>query len=204
MDGLGVPDEHVAGPDLEVLFPVLPLLQALHLNVDEDSLGGDYVVVVATGEVDGGPVVSGRGVHRDPEAEALLGDDGPVLVVLVPLETLVRVDHEQVRANPNLVAPTHLAEDVADGGVVVKVCEGLVRLPDVALDVIVQLGSGSGEAPEVGLFGLLGSRLPHVLNPLLVEHSLQQHHPVPLQDLDILLRHRVSLGRGSALLNPVG
>lgn len=56
---------------------------------------------------------------------------------------LVGVDHEQVRGEADLRAAAHLAEDVADRGVVVEVSEGLVGLPDVALDVVVKLRSFS-------------------------------------------------------------
>lgn len=55
----------------------------------------------------------------------------------MPFETLVGVDHEKVSGDSDLVRAATLGEDVSHGGVVIKVSEGLVRLPYVTLDVIV-------------------------------------------------------------------
>ena len=151
---------------------------------------------MAAFEVHRRAVVGGGLVHGDPEPYPLVGRDRPVLVVLVPLEPLVRVDHEQVGRYAHLRRAAALGEDVAHGGVVVEVGETPVRLPYVPLDVIVQAGGRAGEGPEVGVGHLVRRGAPEVLDPIGVEDALDQHDAVLLEGEYLILGEVVLLGGG--------
>jgi len=73
-----------------------------------------------------------------------------ILIILMPLKPLIRVNHKQIRAQPNLLTHPTLRQHMPQRTVVVEVAEEVVRLPHVALDVVLQLGGGAGEGPEVG------------------------------------------------------
>ena len=198
VDGTGMPDEHVAGHGAELQELVLVVLEALLLDVDKDGPLVDDVVAVRSLEVDGRAVLGGSFVHGNPEADSVLPRDGAVLVVLVPLEALVGVDHEKVGGDADLVGPAALAQDVAHGGVVVEVGEGLVGLPYVALDVVIELGGRPGEGPEVGVVDLVAGGVAQVLDPLGVEHALDVNDSVLLEGLDLLFGQLVGLWGGLA------
>ena len=182
-----VPDEHVTGhsPELCDLVPII--LETLLLNIDKDSLFIDDVVIVRSLEVDGRTVLRGCFIHGNPEPNSFIPGDGTVLVVLMPLEALVGVDHEQIRRNANFICAAALSEDVSHSRMVVKVRKGLVGLPYVSLDVIVELGSRPCERPEVGFFDLGRGSFSEVVHPLGVEDSLDVDDSVSFEGLDLFL-----------------
>lgn len=155
-------------------------------------------------QVDGRSVIGGRFVHGDPEANAIVGRDWSVLIVLMPFEALVGIDHEQVGTDANLVRFAALRENVSDGRVVVKIGKGAIRLPNVALDVVVQFRGGSGKGPKVGILHLVGSGRPQVFDPLGVEYTSHEYHAILLQGLQVLLGNSKSLGGSNIGNNSVG
>jgi len=100
-------------------------------------------------EVDWSAICRRRLVHGDPEPDPLVPRDGTVLIVLMPFEPLIGIDHEEIGRHTDLVRATTLSEDVSHGGMVVEVSEGLVRLPYIALDIVVELGGGARKGPKV-------------------------------------------------------
>mmetsp|Transcript_6669 Transcript_6669/g.16095 ORF Transcript_6669/g.16095 Transcript_6669/m.16095 type:complete len:314 (-) Transcript_6669:568-1509(-) len=167
VDRPGVPDNHVArlGAELHHIFGVLGEVALVERH--KDLVLAHKLVQVALAEVDGGAVVGGGVVHRDPEPEgielpAVAAGEGAILVVLVPLEPLVGVDHQEVRGDADLVlplgvtvgkppAPRKLPEHRRDGRVVEKLCEAVVCGPGRTLDIVVQSRHHPGDGPDVGV-----------------------------------------------------
>jgi hypothetical protein len=204
VNGPRVPDEHITGhsPELRDLMPII--LEAILVNIDKDSLFIDDVVIVRSLEVDGRPVLRGCFIHGDPEPNSFIPGDGTVLVVLMPLEALVGVDHEQIRGDANFICAAALGEDVSHGRMVVKVRKCLVGLPYVSLDVIVELGRRSREGPEVGFFDLGLGGFSEVVHPLGVEDSLDVDDSVSFEGLDLFLGDGVCFGGCDPRLDAVG
>mmetsp|Transcript_15743 Transcript_15743/g.36275 ORF Transcript_15743/g.36275 Transcript_15743/m.36275 type:complete len:214 (-) Transcript_15743:285-926(-) len=157
---------------------------------------------MALPKVHGGPVVGGGIVHRDPEAKSVqlspvAAREGAVLVVLVPLEALVGVHHQQVRADPHLVmppgvplgepaAPRHLPEDRGDGGVVQELGKAFIRRPGRTLNIVVKARNNPRHRPDVRVLDLPLGDVTQILDPVRLEHPLDVHHAVPFQGLEML------------------
>jgi len=112
----------------------------------------------------------------------------------MPFEALVGVDHEKVGGDSDFVRAATLGEDVSHGGMVVKVSEGLVRLPYVTLDVIVQLGGCASKGPEVWVGNLVTCGGSEVFDPIRVEDVLDVNDPVSLEGLDLFFGQFVFFG----------
>lgn len=205
VDRLGMPNQHVPGlgPELEPILARAVFRQFRYVDVHEDGLRVDAIVAVRALEIDGSPIVLGRFVHGDPEANAFFWSDGAVLVVLVPLETFVGVHHEQVGRNTNLVRPSAAAEDVSHGRVVVKVGKSPVRLPHIALDVVIEFGGCASERPEVGVVHLIGGGFAQVFHPGLVEHAFDEDDAILFKSSDLLLGDFEGFRGSNALDNAV-
>eukprot|EP00968_Pinguiococcus_pyrenoidosus_P018795 scaffold1954_cov268-Pinguiococcus_pyrenoidosus.AAC.232 len=195
VDAPRVPHQHVPGADREGEPLVHVLLQSLGVDIHEDGHVIDHLVVVGALEVHGRSVVLRRVVHGDPKADAVLEVDRPVLVVLVPLEAAVGVDHEQIGGDANGLRPAQLRQDAAHGAVVEEAGEAHVGLPHVALDVVVELGRRAGEAPDMRVLHLVHGASPEVLQPLRAQHARNVDHAVPLERLDHRVRHGEKLRR---------
>ncbi len=87
---------------------------------------------------------------------------------------------------------------------VVEVCKGLVGLPYVALDVIIELGGCARKGPEMGFVGLGCGGLSEVVDPFLVEDSLDVEDAVSFEGLDLFLGDFVFLGCGDSGFDAVG
>eukprot|EP00960_Hanusia_phi_P030793 748844-Hanusia_phi.AAC.2 len=103
-----MPDEHVAGLRSELNHVLSELGQVSFLKVDKHLILADVLVQVGPAEVDGSSVVGGCLVQGHPEPQgiklaAMSRGQRSVLVVLVPLEALVGVDHEEVGGDADLV-----------------------------------------------------------------------------------------------------
>jgi len=203
-----MPDEHIPrhSPELQQLF--LVVLKTLGLDVHEHGIGVHSRVAMRRLEVHGGTVGSGSFVHGDPKSDPLLRGDRTILIILMPFEALVGVDHEEIGRDADFVGPACLCEYVSHGRVVVKVGEAFVCLPYVTLDVVIQLGGSAGEGPEVGVGDLVARGGSEVFDPLRVEDALDVDDAVSLERLDLFLGQfvlfrsrdawRYSVGEGEA------
>ncbi len=113
----------------------------------------------------------------------------------MPLESPVGIDHEQVGADANFVGPSALGQDVSRGGMVVKVGEGPVGLPYVALDVVVQPRGGSGEGPKVRIGHLVRGGGAQVVDPFGVEDGAEEDDAVLLEGAHLFFADGVRFGR---------
>lgn len=87
---------------------------------------------------------------------------------------------------------------------VVKVRIGLVRLPYVALDVVIQSTRRTREGPKVWIRHLMGGGGPEVLDPLGIEYALDVHDAILLQRPNLRFAEFVPFGGGDAGCYPVG
>ena len=122
----------------------------------------------------------------------------------MPLETFVRVDHEEIGGNTDFIRAPTLSEDVAHSRVVVEVSECLVGLPYITLDVIIKLGGCTSKGPEVGFLGLGSCGFSKVVDPLFVKDSLDVDNTISLENLDLLFGDFVFLWGGHSLVDAVG
>mmetsp|Transcript_6784 Transcript_6784/g.15793 ORF Transcript_6784/g.15793 Transcript_6784/m.15793 type:complete len:334 (-) Transcript_6784:412-1413(-) len=217
MDGAGVPDEHVAslGPELDHVVLVLRKVSVLKRH--KHLVLSDVLVLVRAAQVDGSPVLRRGVVHGDPEAEGVEGAavsrrQRAVLVVLVPLEALVGVDHEEVCRDADLVlaslvtlreppALRSLTQHGCDGRVVEEVGEPIVGRPCGSLDVVIEARGDARDSPDVRVLDLPLRVRAKVVDPLLRQHVRNVHNAVLTQNVQVLLGDRVRRERRLSLHN---
>mmetsp|Transcript_34357 Transcript_34357/g.110903 ORF Transcript_34357/g.110903 Transcript_34357/m.110903 type:complete len:238 (-) Transcript_34357:151-864(-) len=156
--------------------------QAVTFQVDEDGVRRHGRISVRALEVDWRPVIGWRVVHGHPPAQRLVrrvlrvaapgeGVDRPILIILVPLEALVRVNHQQVGRQPQLVGAGNVRESRGERGVVHELGEAGVGRPDRPLDVVVQPRRHAGHRPDVRVGHLPFGDASQVGKPLLGEQA---------------------------------
>mmetsp|Transcript_21912 Transcript_21912/g.46259 ORF Transcript_21912/g.46259 Transcript_21912/m.46259 type:complete len:256 (-) Transcript_21912:436-1203(-) len=198
-----VPDEHISRHRSELQQLVLVILQTLTLNVYKHGLLIHSIIEMTSLEVHGSAILGRRFVHGDPKSNTLIPSNGSVLIVLMPFESLVRVDHEKIRRDTDFVGPATLREDVSHGGMVIKISEGLVRLPYVALDVIVELGRSASKCPEVRVGNLVACGGAEVFDPFGIEDALDVNYAILLESSDLILGEFVLFWRGDTRFDAV-
>mmetsp|Transcript_8945 Transcript_8945/g.24798 ORF Transcript_8945/g.24798 Transcript_8945/m.24798 type:complete len:276 (-) Transcript_8945:275-1102(-) len=197
VDGFGMPDQHVTRLCSEFKAFIAEVLKALCFNVDKDSLWIHGCVFMRPFEVYRGSIILWGFVHGNPETDSFLGCDGSVLVVLMPLETFIRVHHQKIGRNTDLVRSSALAQDISHGRVVVKVSKSLVGLPDISLDVIIEFGGRACKGPKVRVVNLIGCCFFQVIHPLFIKDTLNMNHSIFLESSDLFLCDGKLLGVGN-------
>jgi len=199
-----MPNQHIPWHRPELQQLVLVILESLPLNVHEDGPFVHGLILMRSLEVDWSAIRRRRLVHGDPEPDPLVPRDGTVLIVLMPFETFVGIDHEEIGRHADLVRATALSEDVSHGGMVVEVGEGLVGLPYVALDIVVELGGSAREGPKVRVFHLVSGGRSEVFDPVVVEDILDVDDTVSFEGLDLGLGDLELFGSRDAGFYSVG
>mmetsp|Transcript_5560 Transcript_5560/g.8552 ORF Transcript_5560/g.8552 Transcript_5560/m.8552 type:complete len:308 (-) Transcript_5560:249-1172(-) len=184
VNGSWMPDQHVTGFRAKFNLFTSVVFETFFLNVNKDGLIADNVVSVGTLEIYRSTVICGCFVHCDPETKCLVPENRSVLVVLVPLEALVWVHHQQICRYSNFLCSAALSQYVPNCRVVIKTGKGLVCLPDVSLDVIVQLRCSSCKGPKVRIFDLIRGCLAQIVDPLVIKHPLDVYNTVSFESFN--------------------
>ena len=112
----------------------------------------------------------------------------------MPFEAFVGVDHQKVGGDADFVRSSTLGEDVPHGRMIVEVGECFVRLPNVTLDVVVELGGCSGKRPEMRFRNLLASGGSEVFHPFAVADTRDVNNAVFFQRSDLFLCYLEFIG----------
>mmetsp|Transcript_32721 Transcript_32721/g.74799 ORF Transcript_32721/g.74799 Transcript_32721/m.74799 type:complete len:262 (+) Transcript_32721:588-1373(+) len=132
-------------------------------------------------------------VHCHPPTHGIREVYGPVLVVLVPAESLVRVHQKHVCGHADLLGTSQLRQDVSKWRVVQEVSEAIVGHPSVALNIVIQPTRAANQGPKVWVLYLELCGLLQELDPML--HATFDHDDtVLLELLDLCFIHHELLG----------
>mmetsp|Transcript_13168 Transcript_13168/g.24748 ORF Transcript_13168/g.24748 Transcript_13168/m.24748 type:complete len:241 (-) Transcript_13168:829-1551(-) len=199
-----VPNKHITWHSPKLCNLILICFQSLLLNVYKHSLFTHNCIKVRSLEIYRSSIISRCLIHGNPKTKTFLPCNRTILIILMPLESLVRIHHEQIRRNTNLVCTSTLCQHMSHSRMVIKVGKGLISLPDVSLNVIIQFRSCPSKCPKVRFVHLIHGGFSKVVHPFFVKDALDVYDTVSFEGLDLFLCDEILFRSTDAFLDAVG